>query len=275
MKNIPAFPKLKLAVIGHVEWVTFLAVDRLPKPGVISHAKKSLEAPAGGGAVAAIKLAKVTKQKVDFFTSLGRDSIGEKSYDILRKYNLNLYVSWKDKTTRRGISINDKNAERAITIIGERLEPTIKENLPWEKLEKYDAIFITATDVETLQESRKARKLIATPRLGIETLNKAKIKLDALIGSGLDPDEKSIGADLIIKPILRIETAGDSGGESWPGGHYSPIRLIEDVKDTYGCGDSFAAGVTAGLAAGFNQNQSIFIGSCLGAECATFFGPYE
>ena len=34
---------LNLAVIGHVEWINFLNVDQLPKPGVISHSKKSLE----------------------------------------------------------------------------------------------------------------------------------------------------------------------------------------------------------------------------------------
>ena len=40
---------LNLAVVGHVEWINFLKVDQLPKPGVISHSEKSLEYPAGGG----------------------------------------------------------------------------------------------------------------------------------------------------------------------------------------------------------------------------------
>ena len=42
---------LHFAVIGHVEWVNFLKVDQLPKPGVISHSEKSLEYPAGGGSI--------------------------------------------------------------------------------------------------------------------------------------------------------------------------------------------------------------------------------
>ena len=33
---------LNFAVVGHVEWINFLKVDQLPKPGVISHSKKSL-----------------------------------------------------------------------------------------------------------------------------------------------------------------------------------------------------------------------------------------
>ena len=46
-KEILSLPKLKLAVIGHVEWVTFLKVDRLPIAGEISHAKDSFEDAAG------------------------------------------------------------------------------------------------------------------------------------------------------------------------------------------------------------------------------------
>ena len=39
---------LKFAVIGHIEWINFIKVDQLPKPGLISHSQKSLEYPAGG-----------------------------------------------------------------------------------------------------------------------------------------------------------------------------------------------------------------------------------
>ena len=42
---------LNFAVVGHVEWINFLKVDQLPKPGVISHSEKSLEYPAGGGSI--------------------------------------------------------------------------------------------------------------------------------------------------------------------------------------------------------------------------------
>ena len=34
---------LNFAVVGHVEWINFLKVNQLPKPGVISHSEKSLE----------------------------------------------------------------------------------------------------------------------------------------------------------------------------------------------------------------------------------------
>ena len=33
---------LNFAVVGHVEWINFLKVDQLPKPGVISHSENLL-----------------------------------------------------------------------------------------------------------------------------------------------------------------------------------------------------------------------------------------
>ena len=32
-EELPALPPLRLAVVGHVEWVSFLAVDQLPAAG--------------------------------------------------------------------------------------------------------------------------------------------------------------------------------------------------------------------------------------------------
>jgi hypothetical protein len=52
---------LKFAVIGHIEWINFIKVDQLPKPGLITHSKKSLECPAGGGTVIAKKLKRINQ----------------------------------------------------------------------------------------------------------------------------------------------------------------------------------------------------------------------
>ena len=62
---------LKFAVIGHIEWINFIEVDQLPKPGLISHSKNFLEYPAGGGSVIAKRLRELTNSEVHFFTALG------------------------------------------------------------------------------------------------------------------------------------------------------------------------------------------------------------
>jgi ribokinase len=50
--------------------------------------------------------------------------------------------------------------------------------------------------------------------------------------------------------------------------------LAAPPLDAYGCGDSFAAGVTAGLAAGWSLEQAVSLGCHCGAACALRFGPY-
>ena len=101
------------------------------------------------------------------------------------------------------------------------------------------------------------------------------IQLDALIGSGLDPGEHVPDTALFPTPRLRIATEGALGGQLWPGGRYQAVSLKSPVVDAYGCGDSFAAGVTAGLAAGWTDEQAINLGAHCGASCATHFGPYS
>ena len=267
--------ELSLAVVGHVEWVTFVLVDKMPMQGVISHGKRIKEHAAGGGAVAAVQMSKLTKHKVHFFTSLGKDEIGEKCAQELRSFGIEMHIAWRDTPTRRGISLVGKNGDRAITVIGERLEPCIKDSLKWDLLKSMDGVFITAGNAKTIQYCRKAKIVCATPRVKIISLNQANIRLDALIGSNLDPDEKNNIKALTAKPRFTIMTEGSRGGIIEPGGRYKAIVLTKKEIDSYGCGDSFAAGVTTGLAANWDITKAINLGANCGAECATRFGPYN
>ena len=68
---------LNFAVVGHIEWINFLRGNKLPKPGIISHSKKSIEYPAGGGSIIAKILSDLTLNQIHFFTSLGKDDYGD------------------------------------------------------------------------------------------------------------------------------------------------------------------------------------------------------
>ncbi len=273
--KLPSIPKLRMAVVGHIEWITFLKVDSLPEPGKISHATKYFEGPAGGGAVSAIKMASILKQEVTFFTSLGNDDKGKESKRILEGMGLKLQISWRNQETRSGISLIDEKGDRAITVIGKRLEPRGREQLQWEKLIKCDGIFISAGDKDALSHARQSKVLTVTPRVGIKTLQESNIRIDALIGSGLDPGERVNRNILKPKPKLIIATEGEKGGIAWPFGRYKAASINSPLLDTYGCGDSFAAGVTIGLAAGWTAEQAISLGAHSGALCSTYLGPYN
>ena len=169
----------------------------------------------------------------------------------------------------------DNEGDRAITVIGERLTPTLDDDLPWETLGECDGLFVTAADAPLLRACRSAAVLAATPRVRLPVLQEAGVSLDALIGSGLDPDEWAEPEQLNPAPQTLIRTEGAAGGISFPGGRYEPAPLPGPLVESYGCGDSFAAGVVTGLAAGWPLAKAITLGARCGAACATRFGPYS
>ena len=280
--SLPKLPRLCLAVVGHIESVEFLAVDRWPQPGCISHAQQRLEEPAGAGAVIAVQLAQLLDRPVHFFTAIGRDSVGEACVQRLQERGVQVHVAWRDGPTRRGISLvdgvgdrsGDRNGDRAITVIGDRLTPVLSDPLPWDVLQQCDGAFITAADAALVQAARSVPVLAATPRLGLAVLEAAGVQIDALIGSGLDPAELVAPGDLVPSPRVQISTEGAAGGLISTGDRYSASALPGPFVETYGCGDSFAAGVFAGLAAQWPLKTAIQLGCQLGAACATRFGPY-
>ena len=265
---------LRFGVIGHIEWINFLKVDLLPKPGIISHANKSLELPAGGGALIAKTLYELTNNEIHFFTSLGKDYYGEKSFEFFKNIGINLHVAWRSEATRKGFSLIDKNGERSITIIGKRLAPSFNDNLDWSILSDMDGIFVTAGDDNLLKKARKANILCTTPRVGIDLINKSKVTLDALIGSNLDPGESFLLSDLHKKPRYIIKTEGEKGGIYIPGGRFNAINNNDLKIDSYGCGDSFAAGILYGLAESWSIENALKLGKVLGRNCIEHFGPY-
>lgn len=266
---------LKFAVIGHIEWINFIKVDQLPEPGLISHSKKSLEFPAGGGAVIAKRLRELTNGEVHFFTSLGNDFYGHKCLKILESMGIKLHVGWCEKPTRKGFSVIDSEGERSIIIIGDRLSPSHKDNLDWPILNDMDGIFITAADKEIFRASRVAKVLCTTPRVGLNIINDSGIILDGLIGSNLDPGEVFSLDELRLRPKLIIKTEGENGGIIYPGGRYRAFENKKNKVDSYGCGDSFAAGILYGISSEWSIEESLNIAKILGRNCSEHFGPYK
>jgi ribokinase len=274
VETLPPLPPLRLAVVGHVEVVSFLEVQQMPQPGIVQRALAFSEHAAGGAAVVAVQLARLSQSRVDLYTALGRDSHGQRAASELESLGVDVHVAWRDSPTRRGVSFIEAGGDRSITVIGERLTPYGNDALPWEELRKCDGVFVTAADPSALRAARQARVCTATPRVGLDVLNQSGIALDALIGSGLDPAEQVPDHALRASPHLVIATHGAAGGIARPGGRFAaPLRSTPE-RDSYGAGDCFAAGVTAGLAAGWNIQQAISLGCHCGSCCLDALGPY-
>jgi len=138
LEDLPPLPPLNLAVVGHVEMVSFVEVAQLPSAGSITAAKAFHQCPAGGGAVVAVQLARLTGQQVRFFTALGCDPTGEQAARELTSMGLELHVAWRQAPTRQAITFIDGDGERTITVIGERLAAHGSDGLPWEVLSDCD-----------------------------------------------------------------------------------------------------------------------------------------
>src|SRR2546427_8836179 len=76
--NLRPCRTVRCAVVGHVEWVESVLVDRVPGAGEIAHGAEDWSEPAGGGGVAAAQLLKLAGA-CDFFTALGDDERGRRA----------------------------------------------------------------------------------------------------------------------------------------------------------------------------------------------------
>src|SRR5437588_9321118 len=150
---------MRVAVVGHVEWVEFLRVEEMPSAGEIIHVTDSWEEPAGGGPGAAVQLSKLAGS-CDFYTALGDDELGHRSLDELERLGLTVYAAWRAEPQRRAVTFVDSRGERAITIVGERLHPRADDPLPWDELDSVDAAYFTAGDDDALRVARRARTLV-------------------------------------------------------------------------------------------------------------------
>jgi ribokinase len=263
---------VKLAVVGHVEWVEFLRVPHVPAPGEIVHATESWAEPAGGGSVAAVQLAKLAGG-ASFFTALGDDELGHRAFDELAAQGLRLQVAWRDEPQRRAVTFVDTSGERTITVVGERIVPHGGDPLAWDELGAMDGVYFTGGDVDALRAARRAKVLTATPRT-LETLRAAHVELDALVGSGRDAGETYEPGELDPPPRLRVATLGADGGVMEPGGPFAAAPLPGPVVDAYGAGDSFAAGLTFGLAAGMPPAEAAALAARCGAAALTGRGAF-
>lgn len=266
-----------MAVVGHVEWVQFGRVEHVPRAGEVVHAQDVFEEPAGGGAVAAVQLARLAGGCV-LHTALGEDEDGQRALARLRELGVEVRATLCEAPTRRAVTLLDSAGERTITTFGARLEPTAATaGESAAALAGADGVYFTAGDSDALRAARQARVLIASPRAR-HALGHG-IELDALVLSGEDQIEREAAARAEGEAELEVWTEGARGGSyrrrGGERGRWSAARLPGEAVDSYGCGDSFAAGLTYGLATGIGLEPALALAARCGAVCLTGRGPYE
>jgi ribokinase len=267
----------RVAVVGHVEWIELVRVDHVPRAGEIVHARERLEFPGGGGAIVAVALARLAGGCV-LFTALGDDDIGHRAFDELSALGVRVEGTFRPEPQRRGFVHVDDAHERTITIIGDRMGPSADDPLDWGEIDTIDGVYFTAGDDGALGLARRAEILVATSRV-FDQLVRTGVALDALVGSARDRGEPYVPGMLDPEPRLVVRTEGEHGGIATTTGsppwRFDAAPVPGPGVDAYGCGDSFAAGLTFGLASGMSDADAIGLAARCGAACLTGLGPFE
>ena len=266
---------MRTAVVGHVEWIRFAVVERVPGPGKIIQAEESWLEPAGGGSVAAAELLRLAGS-CDFFVAVGNDKMGGEAREALERVGLDVHAAVREEPQRLGFTYLDGQGERTITLVGEKLHPHGSDPLPWDRLRETDAVYFTAGDPDALRAARQARVLVATAR-ELPTLAEAGVQLDALVHSATDPEEAYERAQIDPEPKLVVTTRGREGGVFAAGdraGSFAASEPPGPVADAYGAGDSFAAGLAFALARGDDTESALAFASDRGAVAMTRRGAH-
>jgi len=259
---------MRVAVVGHVEWIRFARVDRVPATGQIAHAFDDWQQAGGGGGVAAVQLA-LLADEAHLFTVLGNDELGRRACEELESRGVVVHAAPDERPQRWAFTQVDDHGERTITTVGPKLRPRgHDEQLPWHDLASMDAVFFVAGDVDALVHARRAGVLTATSR-ELEVLRRSGVELDALIGSGEDDAERYRPGELDPEPKLVVTTSGGLGGWARPGGPYTAADPPGEVVDAYGAGDSFAAGLTFALGTGLESHDARAFAARCGAGALT------
>ncbi|MGZ6709836.1 MAG: PfkB family carbohydrate kinase [Solirubrobacteraceae bacterium] len=269
--------RARVGVVGHVEWVDFAVVDRFPQAGEIAVAREFFSEAAGGGAVAAVQMARLAGAAT-FACALGDDHFAARAREELAgRHGLTLLEAARAVPQRRAFTHLDARGERTITVLGERIVPHGDDDLAWDEVAALDAVYLTGGDAGAIERARAARVLVATPR-AFDDLARADVELDVLVASATDAGEAVDPARLPRPPRHVVRTRGADGGE-WEAadgtrGTWQAVAPPGEPVDAYGCGDSFAGGLAYALGAGMELPDALHLAATCGAWCLCGRGPY-
>jgi ribokinase len=258
----------RIGVVGHVEWVLFGRAAGPPSRGQIVHLHDPFETPAGGGAVAALALARAGAEVI-FWTALAEDHEGIETRRLLSGEGIDVRAGSRDGRQARAVVVLDDAGERTITVAAQNHYPRGDESLGWDDASSCAAIYATCAEPSALVAARRAPILVASARQA-DAVRAAGIVVDVLLGSARDAGERPGEQALDPPPSAVVETLGEKGGRWSTGagvtGTWAATPAPDPTSDAYGAGDCFAAGLTYGLGVGEGLPAAIERGAAWGAE---------
>jgi ribokinase len=268
----------RVAVVGHTEWVDFIRVARQPPRGGIAEGERLRQHAAGGAVVAAAVLAQLGAE-VHLYTALAGDDRADRALHELRGRGIVVHAARRPGPTRYVFTTLEDGGERTIVTVGPRHAPTLGDALDLTALRAADGVYATAGDAGLLAEAGRSGSLVVSPRIGPPEAFTAQTGIAAAVFSASDAGETSALAGWAQVAGLLVATEGSDGGHWREGdgrpadrGRWAAAPLPGPPRDSYGCGDSFAAGFTFGLAGGGTVADAAACGARCGARTLTRVG---
>jgi ribokinase len=264
---------LRLGVIGHVEHITIGRVASLPCAGDIAHLQDIRVLAGGGGGIAFFQLAR-SPAELHLFTALGNDDGARFVEQSVATTRATIHAVRRAEPHTRDVVMIGPDGERTILVIGEPLHPRADDPLPWQLLDELDAVYFTAQDPALLERARRARVLVVAARRRA-CIVAAGVKVDAIVGSRVDPRERAALADYAVPPVALVMTDGARGGTVETAGgvaRFASLR-VEATGGAYGAGDSFAGALTYYLATGLDAAAAAALAAPHGAAVVASFEP--
>lgn len=260
-------------MVGHVEWITFLRVDRPPVQGDISLADAWWDEAAGGGGVAAVELARLAG-RCRLITAVGDDAVGQGLAAALAAHGVSVEGCTRPGPHRRGVTLLDPQGERTIVVQGPAQMALGDDGI---EVGVADVLYFCKGDAAMLREARRARVLVATARM-LPTLREAGVRVDALVRSHRDRSERYQRGDLDPEPWLVASTEGADGGSYTTAdgqtGRWAAAALPGPRQDTYGAGDCFAAALAFALGEGRPIPAALSFAASRGAAAVARTGAH-
>jgi ribokinase len=264
-----------ICIVGEVEWVRFVGLTDSLELGNIVGISSEWESPGASAAVAAVQLAKLGA-KVTLVSPFGEDPAGSCARSWLANCGIKFVDAPHVGVQRRSTALLDPSGERSIFVDQDPAPEHRWPALNQSELSEIDAVLFCGGPARLLEQTRQTPLLIIAARAHA-TAERARISVDAIVGSGLDIDDRFSLSQL--KPEgLWVRTLAEQGGSfgtgEADGESFSPMPLSGAALDSYGCGASFLAGLTYGLAYDFERKAAVALAATCGAACKTGRGPF-
>ena len=261
-----------------MEWVQFARVERVPRAGEIVHARDTWD---GGG--------RRRRRRRGPARPLGRRAPTSSPPWATTTWGTAPPPSWPSAASSctppggtMPSAVRSRSPTRAPSARSRSWASvrsrTATTDLPWERLADVDAVYFTGGDAEALRAARSGgnagghRSRARNPAPAPAWHSTRSCTAPTTRARAWWPARSSPRPRWWSRPTAP--TAGATPRPTASTGAYRAAPPPAPAVDAYGCGDSFAAGLTYGLGRGDGADGALELAARCGAACLTGRGPY-